>query len=357
MDTAAPPTAILYDGRSNTKHQVVLYLSAALNIAEDGRLIASWPLQDVRRQDAGDGVLRLSVISNALARLEINDADVQAKFVAACPNLYGEGSTGVVSNRQIVGWSLAAAASIIAIIIYGVPLLASSLAPLVPHSVEKRIGQAVDGQVRTMFGGKDCTKPDGVTAFNKLMASLQSKAKLRDPPNPVVMSSKVPNAFALPGGNVYLLDGLLQKAENPDEVAGVLAHEIGHVAHRDGLKALIQNGGTSFLAGLLFGDVTGAGVVLTLGRTLIDAHYSRDAESAADAFAIQVMGELGRSPKPLGDLLLRITGPEKDDPTAIFASHPITADRVATFEKANVAVTGPEILSKEEWQALKTICK
>ncbi len=187
--------------------------------------------------------------------------------------------------------------------------------------------------------------------------ALQSKAHLPYAPKPAVLSSKVPNAFALPGGNVYVLQGLLDKATNADELAGVLAHEFGHVAHRDGLRMLIENGGTSFLAGLLFGDITGVGVVLTLGRTLIDARYSRSAESAADAFAIQVMADLGRSPKPMGELLLRITGNEKDNPLAIFASHPITAERVAAFNNVSNAVTGPEILSAQEWRALKDICK
>ncbi len=354
-ESAVP--AIYYDGKTNAKRSVVVYLGAALNITEDRRLTASWPLTEIRRHDVGDGVMRLGLTTNPLSRLEITDSGMQQRVVAACPQLYGDGSIGAVSNVQIVGWSLAAAASILALIFYGIPYLASSLTPLIPHSIEKRLGDAVNGQTRAMFGGKDCTNPEGVAAFKKMVSALQSKANLPDTPNPVVLSSDVPNAFALPGGNVYLLKGLLDKAEDPDEVAGVLAHELGHVAHRDGLRVLIENGGTSFLAGLLFGDITGASVVLTLGRTLVDARYSRAAETAADAFATQIMGELGRSPKPMGDLLLRITGSEKDNPLAIFASHPITADRVAAFEKAKSATKGDEILSAQEWRALKDICK
>jgi len=70
------------------------------------------------------------------------------------------------------------------------------------------------------------------------------------------------------------------------------------------------------------------------------------------------MKNLGRSPKALGTLLLRITGPEKDNPLAIFASHPMTAERLAMFEVAagSEAPTGTPLLSGE-WQALKAICK
>jgi hypothetical protein len=69
------------------------------------------------------------------------------------------------------------------------------------------------------------------------------------------------------------------------------------------------------------------------------------------------MEKLGRSPKPLADLLLRISGQEKDNPLAIFASHPMTADRMAMLETAGSAPTGEPLLSFGEWRALKAICK
>ena len=119
----------------------------------------------------------------------------------------------------------------------------------------------------------------------------------------MVLASSIPNALALPGGKIYLLNGLLQKAEGPDEIAGVIAHEMGHVAHRDQVRVMIQNGGTSFLIGLLFGDVTGSAAAIFAARSLVDASYSRQAESNADAFAIETMHALGRSPAPMGELL------------------------------------------------------
>ena len=127
-----------------------------------------------------------------------------------------------------------------------------------------------------------------------------------------MLSTPVPNAFALPGGKVYLFSGLLAKAENPDEIAGVLAHELGHLRHRDGTRNLIYNGGTSFLIGLLFGDITGSGALIFASRSLVTASYSREAEQNADTFAIDVMHRLGRSPKPMGELMFRVTGKEGD---------------------------------------------
>jgi len=167
---------------------------------------------------------------------------------------------------------------------------------------------------------------------------------------------KTVNAFALPGGRVYLFNGLLAKAESADEIAGVLAHALGHVRHRDGTRSLIYNGGTSFLIGLLFGDVTGSGAVVFASRSLVTASYSREAEQSADDFSIDVMHKLGRPTKPMGELLFRITGRQGDGGLTILAGHPLTEDRLRRLSEADRPASGPPLLTAEEWTALKAIC-
>jgi predicted Zn-dependent protease len=120
---------------------------------------------------------------------------------------------------------------------------------------------------------------------------------------------------------------------------------------------MIQNGGTSFLVGLLFGDVTGAGAAVFATRAVLDASYSRDAETQADQFAIDVMHKLGRSPKPLGEFLFRITGKSGGRAIGILASHPMTEDRREITRRADRPNTGPELLTADEWRALKAICR
>ena len=108
---------------------------------------------------------------------------------------------------------------------------------------------------------------------------LRDAAGLDPSVQSAVLATPIPNAFALPGGKLYLFSGLLAKAENPDEIAGILAHEIGHLKHRDSTRNLIYNGGTSFLIGLLFGDITGSGALIFASRSLVTASYSREAEA------------------------------------------------------------------------------
>src|SRR5439155_20206728 len=148
-----------------------------------------------------------------------------------------------------------------------------------------------------IFGKQVCDRPAGQAAYTKLLGKLREAAGLDTAVQSSVLSTEVPNAFALPGGKVYMFSGLLAKAENPDELAGVLAHELGHLKHRDNMRGLIYNGGTSFLIGLLFGDITGSGALIFASRSLVTASYSREAEQNADTFSVAVMQRLGRSPK------------------------------------------------------------
>lgn len=347
-----PVSAVYYDGTSSRKRRVTLDLGDALGIVEDGQPLARWPYADIRRADGGRSV-RLSCISALpLARLEIADK-AQAESVLAVCHALDEGHHSKQTGK-IVGWSIAAAVSVVLVALFGIPLLADRLAPLVPYTIEKRIGEAVDRQAKAILGGHVCESKAGQAALDKMVEKIRVAGGMNSPLEARVLSTKVPNAFALPGGRVYLLDGLIQQAKSVDEVAGVLAHELGHAHHRDGLRKIIQTGGSSFLIGLLFGDVMGGGAVLFAARSMIDASYSRDAESQADGFAIESMNKLGRSPAPLGEFLVRITGNSRI--STVIDSHPLSADRLERMKKEDRGTSGAPILSAAEWQALRAIC-
>jgi Zn-dependent protease with chaperone function len=356
MTGAAP--AIFYDGVAAKPRAVTLRFGPdALEIVEGAETAARWAYPDIKRLSAGAPRLRVrSLAAPELARLEVEDEAAAAELLRRSPQAE-EGTTDRRTIVRIVGWSLAAAASLVATAIYLVPVAADQLAPLVPVALERRIGEAVDNQVRSIFDGKVCAGERGAAALAKLSAALASRARLPVPTEVRVLDSPIANAAALPGGRVYLFDGLLRRAEEPDEVAGILAHELGHVARRDGLRKLIQTGGSSFLLGLLFGDITGGGTLILLGRMLVDSSYSRAAEAAADRFAADLMTALGRSPKPMGVFLVRVTGTQKDMPLPFLSGHPISEERLEALKSREVPVTGPALLDDQEWRDLKSICK
>lgn len=357
--SAQPESApIFYDGTSSRRHFVQLALNERLEISEDGVTLAVWPFADIRRADTAIGILRLACVSApSLARLEVRDSALGAILISHCPQLH-DNAPGRHGVGAIVGWSLAATISIIAVIWLGLPYAADRLAPLVPNALERRIGDAAEGQIRLVFGGKACNSSvAGRAAFFKLMRKLSTAAGIETPIRAEVLDTPVPNAFALPGGKVYLFGGLLAKANDPDEIAGVMAHELGHVRHRDSTRNMIYSGGTSFLVGLLFGDVTGSGALVFASRSLVTASYSREAEQNADNFSIQVMHQLGRPTKPMGDLIFRITGNQGDKTLSILANHPLTEDRLKHLSDEDRPASGPPLLSDAEWTALKAVCK
>jgi Zn-dependent protease with chaperone function len=349
--------AIFFDGVTNRRHTVTLGFSGDLEIAENGRTIGAWPYDDLRAVGGGPVTLRVRCVSGLpLARLEVSEPVAIAEIRARARFLDVEHYTGAQTAR-IIAWSLAAIMSLAAAIFFAVPFIAERMVPLIPISFERRLGDVADNQVRAIFGGKVCTDPAGNAALSKLVETLRQAGHLDTTLQPAVLGSPLPNAFALPDGKIYLLNGLLQKAKNLDEIAGVIAHEMGHVLHRDQTRMIIQNGGTSFLIGLLFGDITGSSAVIFMTRSLFQASYSREAEANADAFAVDTMHALGRSPTPMGELLFRVTGAQGSRTIGILASHPLTEERRALMRREDRPVTGPEILSDAEWHALKDICR
>ncbi len=348
--------AIYFDGTSSRRRAVSLGFKDRLEINGDARTLAAWSYADIRRADSPSGTLRLTCLTApALARLEIRDAAVAAELIRRCTEL-DRNFPGRHGIARIVGWSLAAAVSIVAVVLFGVPLAADRLTPLVPQAFERRLGDVAEGQVKTMFGGKVCDNAAGQAAFTRLVNTLRESAGMDTSIQSAVLSTPVPNAFALPGGKVFLFDGLLAKAESPDEIAGVLAHEFGHLSHRDSMRNLIYNGGTSFLIGLLFGDITGSGALIFASRSFVTASYSREAEQNADTFSIDVMHRLGRSPKPMGELMFRVTGKQADNGLSFLAGHPLSEDRLARMSNEDRPPSGPPLLTAEEWAALKSIC-
>jgi Zn-dependent protease with chaperone function len=348
--------AIYFDGLSSRKRAVTVTIDDQVEISEDGHVLAQWAYADIRSADSPPGLLRLTCQSAPqLARLEIRDSALTADLEARCPQL----DAHLVDRRgiaRIVGWSVAATVSIVLLVLFAIPFAADLLAPLIPQRLERRLGDAAEMQIKTVFGNRVCNNTAGQAAYDKLLGELREAAGLEATVESHVLSTPVPNAFALPGGKVYLFSALLAKAENPDEIAGVLAHELGHLKHRDNTRGMIYNGGTSFLIGLLFGDVTGASALIFASRSVVTSSYSREAEQAADDFSIQVMHRLGRSAKAMGELLFRVTGKEADRSITILASHPLTEDRLKHMSEAEAPSSGPPLLTPAEWKALKAIC-
>jgi Zn-dependent protease with chaperone function len=223
------------------------------------------------------------------------------------------------------------------------------LAPLVPASWEEKMGDAMVGD----FGGRFCSTPAGDAALTALVAKVDPDAEARQ-----VALANIPlvNAVTLPGGRVILFDGLVQDAQSPDEVAGVLGHELGHVRHRDTMTGLIRQLGLTAVLGSFGGNAGGyLNGVLALS-------YGRKAESAADGDAIDRMRAAAISPAPTADFFARLGKEEGSGASAQamtwLSSHPLSAERRKRFTAAvDKGATYRPALDAAQWQALRTSCK
>lgn len=240
-------------------------------------------------------------------------------------------------------------AAIAAAIVFGVAQAPSLVAQLVPRSVERQLGEAMAGD----FGGQLCVRGDSNAALAGLAARLGAA------PGDVrigVVNLPIVNAITLPGGRILIFDGLLRGAASPDELAGVIGHELGHVAHRDVLASLLRQLGLSVLLGGLDGHIGG------YTNALLATAYSREAEARADDYAIAALNDAHISPAATAGFFRRLSG-EKGRPSRsaivlnYLATHPIAADRAEKFLKA---ARGRQdyvpALSPEDWKAVRDAC-
>jgi Zn-dependent protease with chaperone function len=356
--------AIFFDGTSSARHDVLVQATATglTIVGAGGSTIDAWAYAELRRQSAPDGVLRLGRHGETLlARLEIRDAALASAIEDRAETLDRSGATARAMRRKVVGLSLAAVASLIVTAIVGVPALISRMVPFVPVAVEKKLGIAVDKQVRNGLDTHQlgatfaCTEAAGRAALERLVGKLETAAAL-----PVTLSVDVvrrsePNAFALPGGHIYVYQGLIDAAQVPDELAGVLAHEIGHVAHRDGTRTVLEAAGLSFLFGMMLGDFVGGGAVVIAAKTVVRSSYSRHVEAAADNYSVGLMGKVGGDQRALATILGRIASDKSEGPK-ILRDHPETKDRIVAINAVATAGATSPLLDAADWTALKHIC-
>lgn len=357
-----------FDGdRPLARDATIRRVASGIEIVPDGAPAIRWPFDESRldrrtpdvqlhRVEAGiDHGERLIVATDAFMLLFGGDI---ARF--------GQGRAGEASGRRIVAWSAAAIVSITLIFLFGLPFFARTAAPLVPWGWEAALGRKIEAEVLDHFtDGKVprlCGREDGPgrRALARLVERLAAGATLPGPLVVAVLDSTTTNAFALPGGRIFLFRPIIEKADHPDEVAGVLAHEIGHVVHRDSMRGLIHDAALSVLVGLVIGDVTGGSTIAILSKTIAGSAYSRENESEADRVSVDLMRAAGADPRAINRFFRRIAPLDAGGKSVLdaFRSHPVTGERIANVEAlaAGAPPAAQPILDGADWSALKGIC-
>lgn len=259
------------------------------------------------------------------------------------------------SWRSVAAFSAVLVALLVGLQQWGLPWAAQVVARMLPASVETSVGEstlaALDAQWMEPSTLAMAEQDRLQQALRKVLPVPGGTAA---PAWQVVFrKSRIgPNALALPGGTIIVTDELVELVDKDVSVlAGVAAHEWGHVRHQHGMRMLLQATVLGAVWTVMFGDTSGvlASVPLLLGQ----AHYSREAEREADAASVQVLKAAGISPAVMLRFFDQIAAYRErksgaghgDDWSArvgiAFASHPSDAERVAFFK---VAADAPQAL-------------
>lgn len=336
------------DGRSAAATPVEVELTAdGLRIHfRDGRPPTLWPYARLRAADGlKPGHEAPLMLQGDPARLFVSETGFVSLLLTRAPHL---------KPRR---WPIVLAIIAVLVVAVALPVWllgradvspARMIADRLPERILNSIGDSlIDGMTK----GRVCADPQGEAALRALVERLagEDAAVKRVVVGPLGMV----NAFAVPGGRIVISRELLARARTPEEVAGVLAHEIGHVIAGHPKTALVRSVGIMTLVGLLSG---GSDVAAELVAWLVQTGYSRAAEREADDIALQLLKRAGVSAAGLAAFLERLRAKGDGDLLPeIFSTHPATRRRLDTIRKAGDWPARPA-LTTAQWRALKSIC-
>lgn len=330
-------TGLYFDGRSARAHPVVLSLHGdTLSMSGEG-LQRTEALDSLRLSEPMGDAPRLITFGDG-AHVEVRDHVRLAHLLAA------SGQRDSAAVRWAFEPRAVAAALVLLLLIAwfgwrdGLPWAARHVAASIPAAtVDMLSGQALN------LLETQSLEPSALDEARRrrLAEALHGLARFEGRPIPHrLLFRKAPrigaNAFALPDGTLVLTDELVALADSDDEVLAVLAHELGHVHERHGLRLLLQGSAVALLAAWYLGDV--GSWLATAPALLAQATYSREMEYEADDFALRLLHAQGLPSEPLAVMLEKLQAARaragKPDAAGTWLdSHPQTAARIARLRE------------------------
>ena len=353
------------DGQTAVRQPAAVRLMReGLEVTTAGGWTRLWPYREIRQTQGfyeGEEV-RLERGGALPEALIISDAAFLQSLHQAAPHMSSRFHDPADRGRRL-RLVIVAGGAIIAITatlyLWGIPLLAAFVAPRVPVAWEESLGRAVVDQLAP--AGQRCVDPRRQPALDAIVTRLVAAA----PPSPytfrlVVVDRPQVNALAAPGGHIVVFSGLLVRTRTPDELAGVLAHEIQHVLHRHTTRALVQHTSTGLLLAALTGDMTGPlAYALEGARVLGQLQYSRHAEEEADWEGMRLL--LAARVAPAGMLAFLddiATEGQPRSARAYLSTHPHTRERIARLRELAAGAGAPPVplLPDQDWSDVKKLC-
>lgn len=358
MDPAPPAAprfrAQFLDGWSLAEAPVVVEaLNGALLITSvAGKALGTWDAAGLSSDAMQEGgVLHVMHTSAPQETLVVRDPELERLVLAMCTNV--SALPGGAKRLRFITGLLGSLIALGAGMYYGAPLAARFVAKRIPLEQERVLG----AQVETFLEFSRCADESAEDALEQLARALASgPSELYEVR---LMDSEVPNAFALPGGIVIMTTGLLKKADDETEIAGVLAHEIEHVTQRHVLAGFLRDAVLSGMWALTMGDYAGLLVIdPTTAYRIANLEFSRSDELEADAGAVLRLHRAGITHKGLIKFFDKIrSDADGGDGPEWLSTHPATESRIAKLKDLRDVAKPVRVLDDEQLAALKHACE
>lgn len=353
------------DGRTAIRHRVGVRLTPVeLQIVLENGDTLSWPLKEVRQPKNfyGDEQIRLERGGDTPEVLLVPGS----LFLRKLKNISPDGKRRFHAPVRRKKWAVAVLFSALGgigvlagLYLWGIPTLAAFIAPHIPVSWEEHLGQSV---VDTLAPAeKRCLDSARGQRVEEILARLASTV----PEAPysfrvIVVNHPSVNAFAAPGGTMVVFQGLLEKTRTPEELAGVLAHEMQHILRRHATRALLQQVSMKVLLAAAVGDAKGLSYGLEGAQALGMLRYNRRSEEEADREGIRMLIASGIDPKGLITFFETIqkNGEKSLKLPAYLSTHPDLKDRIRRLNTlvAGALVSSPRLLPDYDWKDIYGFC-
>lgn len=355
------PKATFSDGRTAAVHDIEVTIRPDGIAIEGEEVSVRWREAGLEVIDApaNGKALRLGHADHDGARLLLEGEALVAEVRKALPGLLSRRQDSRRHDLKKLGVWGGGVAALTALFFLFLPAIVSGVAAMIPQSVERRLGDQALATFARFFDGMDeqCAAREGQEALDWMVVQIMDGARIERGVDVRVVPVDIVNAVAFPGGAILIFDGMIRQAESAEEVAGVVAHEIGHVENRHGMERMVRDSAISAVLSV-FAPGAAGDLGSELGGALLTQSYGRDAEREADAFAIETLNRIGVTTDGMASFFARMAkkhgSGQGGSLLQYMASHPAPTERAGT-----IAERGTErgrILSDDEWRALKKIC-
>ena len=356
------------DGKSAARRPArVRIMATGLEVtASDPPETAFWPYAELRQTQGwyvGEPVRfeRGGVLSEALLVEDVTFLTAIRAVAGAAARRFHDPASRRWRTQLVALAAVAAIGLALGLYFVGIPTLATFAAARVPVAWEAALGEAVVGQLAPP--DDRCVDPERQRVIDGIVARLV--ATMPEQPyrfKVTVVNRPVVNALAAPGGSIVVFRGLLDRTESPEELAGILSHELAHVLNRHATRAIFRQASTGILLAAIIGDARGVVAVGVEGaRALGDSSNTPPNEEEADRDGMKMLHAARVDPRGMLAFFEALSKNERKGGGGVMrylATHPPATERVQALSALAAQAPGPpvKLLPDYDWEDVKKMC-